>query len=42
MDMALTLIADLCGDKAATATGAEYEWHKDPSWDPFAEIHGLI
>ena len=44
MDMALTLVAKLYGQQAAkqASTGAEYDWHEDPTWDPFAEIHGLV
>lgn len=43
MDMALALVAKLYGEEAANGatTGAEYEWHKDPAWDPFAAVHGL-
>ena len=43
MDMALALIATLYGKEAAkrATTGAEYEWHEDPTWDPFADVHGL-
>jgi len=26
------------GDMLATAT--EYDWHRDPAWDPFARVHG--
>jgi len=38
IDMALALIADLHGEELAieVADGAEYEWHRDPSSDPFA------
>ena len=44
LDMALALIARLSGDKVAAkiALGTEYEWHRDPSWDPFAELAGLV
>lgn len=44
MDMALAVIAKLVGpDMAeALATGTEYEWHRDASWDPFAKVHGLV
>jgi len=43
IDMALALIARLDGDETATriALGAEYDWHRDPSWDPFAKAAGL-
>jgi transcriptional regulator GlxA family with amidase domain len=43
MDMALALIARVL-DRAASleaAAGAEYEWHEDPAWDPFARMNGL-
>ena len=44
IDMALAVIAKLSGPQMADmlATGTEYEWHKDASWDPFARVHGLI
>ncbi len=44
MDMSLAVISRLCGADAAkqAALGAEYEWHDNPDWDPFAEIHGLV
>ncbi len=44
IDMSLAAIARLFGEEKAekAATWAEYEWHKDASWDPFAEIHGLV
>jgi transcriptional regulator GlxA family with amidase domain len=44
IDMALALIARLVGAEAAetVATTMEYEWHRDPAWDPFAKIHGLV
>ena len=43
IDMSLGLIARLCGEAQArqVATWAEYEWHSDPDWDPFADVHGL-
>ncbi|HSP97760.1 MAG TPA: DJ-1/PfpI family protein [Candidatus Dormibacteraeota bacterium] len=43
MDMALAVIAKLAGQDIAdaVATRAEYEWHRDASWDPFAKVHGL-
>lgn len=43
MDMALALIARLHGDPlaAAVADGVEFEWHRDPAWDPFAAKSGL-
>lgn len=44
MDMALGLIEEIFGkDKSLTiAKFAEYEWHQDRNWDPFAKVHGLI
>lgn len=44
MDMTLALVAHLLDDKLAQelADGIELDWHRDPSWDPFARIHGLI
>ncbi|MFQ5352827.1 MAG: DJ-1/PfpI family protein [Candidatus Binatia bacterium] len=43
MDMALAVIARLMGEQAAEAIalGTEYQWHRDPAWDPFARAHGL-
>jgi transcriptional regulator GlxA family with amidase domain len=42
MDMALAVIAKLCGRETSLqiATRAEYEWHEDSSWDPFAAVGG--
>ena len=44
MDMSLAVIAKLLGRDTAiqVAVGAEYDWHEDPGWDPFAEIYGLF
>lgn len=44
MDMSLHVIQRLYGMEAAErlAANTEYEWHRDPSWDPFAELHGLV
>lgn len=44
IDMSLALIARLAGDEAAqqVANSAEYEWHRDPAWDPFAIQCGLL
>jgi len=44
MDMALAVIARLCGEQVSQtlAVGTEYEWHRDAGWDPFAKIHGLV
>ena len=43
IDMSLAVISRLLGTEKAeqTAVSAEYEWHRDPGWDPFAKIHGL-
>lgn len=43
MDMALGVIAERYGHDRAVgvANYAEYEWHQDAAWDPFAEIYGL-
>ena len=44
MDMSLGLIEKVLGKEAAkqSAIWAEYDWHEDSSWDPFAKIHGLV
>lgn len=44
MDMSLAVIAKILGQDAAEqiAIGAEYEWHSEAGWDPFAKIHGLV
>lgn len=44
MDMALGLIERLYGAAEAEriATRTEYDWKRDPAWDPFAKIHGLV
>ncbi len=44
IDMTLSLIAKLAGAKNAEqiAIRMEYEWHRDPAWDPFAKTHGLV
>jgi len=43
MDMSLAVIADLLGEECAqqVATWSEYDWHRDPGWDPFAAVYGL-
>lgn len=43
MDMTLALIARLHGEEVATAVAdrVEYDWHRDPAWDPFAAKNGL-
>jgi len=40
MDMTLHVISRLYGVKRAEALArtTEYEWHRDPSWDPFADL----
>ncbi len=44
LDMALAVIARHFGDPVAQqlALMTEYEWHRDPAWDPFAKAHGLV
>jgi transcriptional regulator GlxA family with amidase domain len=44
IDMTLSLIAKLAGAENAEqiAIRMEYEWHRDPAWDPFAKTHGLV
>jgi transcriptional regulator GlxA family with amidase domain len=41
MDMALGLIAHLLGRETSlgVAAGAEYAWHEDSAWDPFAALN---
>ena len=43
MDLSLAVIAELFSHERAgeIADHAEYEWHEDPAWDPFADINGL-
>ena len=43
MDMSLAVIARILGEENAVqvATWSEYEWHRDPGWDPFAQVYGL-
>ena len=43
MDMTLALIARLHGDEVAgrLADRVEYDWHREPGWDPFASLYGL-
>ena len=43
MDMTLAVIAKLCGREKSLeiASRAEYEWHEDSSWDPFAAVVGV-
>ena len=44
IDMALAVIARLYGQDTSEnlAVAAEYDWHRDAAWDPFARIHGLV
>jgi len=44
IDMTLDLIAQhVSADTSeALAKAMEYEWHRDPSWDPFAKVWGLV
>jgi transcriptional regulator GlxA family with amidase domain len=44
MDMALAVIARLYGEQVSNnvAIAAEYDWHRDAGWDPFARVHGLV
>ncbi|HYC57397.1 MAG TPA: DJ-1/PfpI family protein [Candidatus Binatia bacterium] len=44
MDMMLALVERLYGADLATtvAQRAEYEWHRDAAWDPFARLCGLV
>ena len=44
IDMSLAVIAKLVSQQAAeqAATFAEYDWHRDANWDPFAALHGLV
>ena len=44
LNPSLAVIARILGDETATqvATSAEYEWHRDPEWDPFAAVYNLV
>lgn len=44
MDMTLALVAHLHGVEVAGALAdrVEFHWQRDPSFDPFAEQHGLM
>lgn len=44
IDMALAVIANHFGLPVAEqlALMTEYDWHRDPAWDPFAKAHGLV
>jgi len=43
IDMTLHVIERLFGKQTAQdlANSTEYEWHREKSWDPYAELHGL-
>ena len=44
MDMSLAFIERILDREAAekAALWAEYDWHKDSAWDPFAKAWGLV
>ncbi|MEM7171564.1 MAG: DJ-1/PfpI family protein [Pseudomonadota bacterium] len=44
IDMSLAVVEHLCDREKAEwlADGCEYDWHKDPDWDPFAVTSGLV
>jgi transcriptional regulator GlxA family with amidase domain len=44
MDMSLAVMSKIFGEDAAQAiaVGTEYDWHRDPNWDPFAKLAGLV
>ncbi len=44
MDMSLAVMEKLFGKDAADriAVGTEYDRHRDPNWDPFAKLAGLV
>jgi transcriptional regulator GlxA family with amidase domain len=44
IDMTLAVVAKLTSMETAEriAVRMEYDWHRDPSWDPFARVHGLV
>jgi len=44
IDMALAAIARMLGPQTSDdlAAQAEYEWHRDSTWDPFAARNGLV
>jgi len=44
IDMALAVIERVGGTQIseALALATEYDWHRDPTWDPFAKAHGLV
>jgi transcriptional regulator GlxA family with amidase domain len=44
IDMSLGLIARIFDRETSlrVANWAEYEWHEDKEWDPFAKLNGLV
>lgn len=44
IDMSLAVMSKMFGEEAAEniAIGTEYDWHRDPKWDPFANLAGLV
>jgi transcriptional regulator GlxA family with amidase domain len=44
IDMSLAAISRMAGEQIgnALAMAAEYDWHRDSTWDPFAKVHGLV
>lgn len=44
MDMSLAVIEKIHGKELAlkVAGWAEYDWHQNPEWDPFAKLNGLV
>jgi transcriptional regulator GlxA family with amidase domain len=44
IDMSLAAISRIAGEQIsnALAMAAEYDWHRDATWDPFAKLHGLV
>lgn len=44
IDMSLAVIANVFDQETAEkiAAYAEYEWHQDKAWDPFAKMRGLV
>lgn len=43
IDVTLAFIQHIYGDDVATglANSMEYEWHRDPQWDPFAKLFNV-
>ena len=43
IDMSLAVIVRLVDQETAekTATWAEYDWHRNADWDPFAKLQGM-